>query len=116
MPASLQAAAVSRHSPWCNVPAVQTAHSFGKGLINGREYRLENVQERFVGMRFADLDMEDRRRLDDSIIHATVVRQDEPSQDQSSIYIIFERLNAGGVNLQPQRSVWRSIMANWCGF
>ena len=81
---------------------LHTLHRYYKGLINGREYRLENVQERFVGMRFTDLDMEDRRRLDDSIIHATVVRQDEPSQDQSSIYIIFERLNAGGVNLQPQ--------------
>jgi hypothetical protein len=31
-----------------------------------------------------------------------VVRQDEPTEDQSSIYIIFERLNTGGVNLQPQ--------------
>lgn len=45
---------------------------------------------------------EDRRRLDDSIIHATVIRQDEPSDDESSIYLIFERLNTGGVNLQPQ--------------
>lgn len=77
-------------------------HAYYKGVINGREYRLQNVQERFVGMRFKDLDTEDRRRLDDSIIHATVIRQDEPSQDQSSIYIIFERLNTGGVNLQPQ--------------
>lgn len=81
---------------------LHTLHRYYKGLINGREYRLENVQERFVGMRFTDLDMEDRRRLDDTIIHATVVRQDEPSQDQSSIYTIFERLNTGGVNLQPQ--------------
>jgi hypothetical protein len=46
--------------------------------------------------------VEDRRRLDDSIIHATIVRQDEPSEDQSSIYLIFERLNTGGTNLQPQ--------------
>jgi hypothetical protein len=36
------------------------------------------------------------------IIHATVIRQDEPTEDQSSIYMIFERLNTGGVNLQPQ--------------
>ena len=81
---------------------LHTLHTYYKGSINGREYRLENVQRRFVGMRFTDLDIEDRRRLDDSIIHATVVRQDEPTQDQSSIYIIFERLNTGGVNLHPQ--------------
>ena len=41
-------------------------------------------------------------RLDDSIIHATIVRQDEPTDDLSSIYTIFERLNTGGVNLKPQ--------------
>lgn len=81
---------------------LHTLHRYYKGSINGREYRLENVQERFVGMRFKDLDTGDRRRLDESIIHATVVRQDEPSQDQSSIYMIFERLNTGGVELQPQ--------------
>jgi len=27
------------------------------------------------------------------MIHATVVRQDQPSEDWSSIYVIFERLN-----------------------
>ena len=81
---------------------LHTLHAYYNGVINGKEYRLQNVQKRFVGLRFRDLDTEDRRRLDDSIIHATVVRQDEPTQDQSSIYIIFERLNTGGVNLQPQ--------------
>ncbi len=79
-----------------------TLHAFYEGVIHGVEYRLDNVQERFAGRRYRDLDVEDRRRLDDSIIHATVVRQDEPTEDQSSIYVIFERLNTGGVNLQPQ--------------
>jgi len=79
-----------------------TLQAYYQGVINGQEYRLANVQERFVGKRYKDLDTEDRRRLDDSIIHATVVRQDEPTEDQSSIYVIFERLNTGGVNLQPQ--------------
>lgn len=79
-----------------------TLQAYYQGVINGQEYRLSTVQERFVGKRYKDLDTEDRRRLDDSIIHATVVRQDEPTEDQSSIYVIFERLNTGGVNLQPQ--------------
>jgi hypothetical protein len=79
-----------------------TLRSFYEGVINGVVYKLNDVQERFVGMRYRDLDVEDRRRLDDSIIHATVIRQDEPTEDQSSIYVIFERLNTGGVNLQPQ--------------
>lgn len=79
-----------------------TLKAFYDGVINGEEYRLDNVQKRFVQQRYKDLDVEDRRRLDDSIIHATVIRQDQPTDDQSSIYIIFERLNTGGVNLQPQ--------------
>lgn len=80
-----------------------TLQAFYSGAINDDVYRLsETVQKRFVGLRYKDLDTEDRRRLDDSIIHATVVRQDEPTEDQSSIYSIFERLNTGGMNLQPQ--------------
>src|SRR5690348_10760279 len=79
-----------------------TLRAFYDGVINGVEYNLADVQERFIGKRYRDLDIEDRRRLDDSIIHATVIRQDEPTEDQSSIYVIFERLNTGGVNLQPQ--------------
>src|SRR5712692_9331427 len=78
-----------------------TLHAFYDGVIHAEEYRLTSVQERFAGKRYKDLDVEDRRRLDDSIIHATVVRQDEPSEDQSSIYVIFERLNTGGINIQP---------------
>ncbi len=81
---------------------LHTLHSFYQGLIGGAEYRLSNVQKRFENQRYKDLDTEDRRRIDDSIIHATIVRQDQPSEDQSSIYVIFERLNTGGVNLQPQ--------------
>lgn len=81
---------------------LHTLYSFYEGVIHGHEYRLDGVEERFQGKRYRDLDVEDRRRLDDSIIHATVIRQDEPTEDQSSVYMIFERLNTGGVNLQPQ--------------
>ena len=53
-------------------------------------------------MRYQDLDDEDRRRLDDSIIHATVLRQEHPAGNQDAVYSIFERLNTGGSPLQPQ--------------
>jgi hypothetical protein len=43
-----------------------------------------------------------QRVLDDSIIPATIIKQDLPSEDQDSIYQIFERLNTGGVKLQAQ--------------
>ncbi|MBZ0145792.1 MAG: DUF262 domain-containing protein [Rhodocyclaceae bacterium] len=81
---------------------LRTLQAFYQGTIRGREYKLENVQARYVGRTYESLDIEDRRRLDDTIIHATILRQDEPSDDQSSIYLIFERLNTGGTTLQPQ--------------
>ena len=82
---------------------LHTLEAFYAGEINEDVYKLSDaVQKRYVGKPYKDLETEDRRRLDDSIIHATVIRQDEPTEDQSSIYTIFERLNTGGVNLQPQ--------------
>ena len=46
--------------------------------------------------------MDDQSRLDDAIIHATIIKQDVPDKDNSSIYMVFERLNTGGMLLQPQ--------------
>jgi hypothetical protein len=81
---------------------LRTLQSFYSGIFQGKEFKLQNVQEQWIGKTYKTLDAEDRRRLDDSIIHATIVRQDEPDDDQSSVYLIFERLNSGGTFLQPQ--------------
>lgn len=81
---------------------LQTLRNFYDGQFKGRSFRLNNVQDRFKGLYYKTLEAEDRRRLDNSIIHATVMRQDEPSEDFSSVYLIFERLNSGGTILQPQ--------------
>jgi Protein of unknown function DUF262 len=81
---------------------LRTLQAYYKGILREREFRLESVQERFKGLRYEDLLEDDRRRIDNSIIHATVVRQDQPTDDESSIYTLFERLNTGGTNLQPQ--------------
>ena len=81
---------------------LKTLHAFYEGIIRDKRYALEYVQAAFKGMTYKSLDAEIRRKLDDSIIHATVVRQDEPSDDQSSVYMVFERLNTGGTALHPQ--------------
>lgn len=81
---------------------LRTLESFYNGIFQGKEYHLENVQDQWKGKTYKTLHPDDRRRLDDSIIHATIVRQDEPTEDQSSIYLIFERLNSGATFLQPQ--------------
>jgi Protein of unknown function DUF262 len=81
---------------------LRTLEGFYSGIFQGREFVLEDVQDQWKDKTYKSLHADDRRRLDDSIIHATIVRQDEPSEDQSSVYLIFERLNSGGTFLQPQ--------------
>ncbi len=83
---------------------LRTLQFFYGGIfgVTGREFALRGVQKEFEGATYKTLRDEDRRRLNDSILHATIVRQDEPSDDESSIYYIFERLNTGGTQLAPQ--------------
>lgn len=77
---------------------------FYSGIFEPNEtaFSLEDVDQRFNGKTYKTLDEDDRARLDDSIIHATIISQEEPSDDNSSIYQVFERLNTGGVKLAPQ--------------
>lgn len=81
---------------------LRTLQAFYRGTLRDRTFRLQYVQRGFQGLTYEDLDTDSRRRLDNSIIHATIVRQEIPSDDQSGIYKIFERLNTGGTLLQPQ--------------
>jgi hypothetical protein len=67
-----------------------------------REFRLKGVQPEFEERTYSTLRDEDRRQLDDAILHAIVFKQDEPSEDESSVYEVFHRLNTGGKKLTPQ--------------
>jgi hypothetical protein len=95
---------------------LRTLQAFYRGLLRGKEFALgKGVQQQFRGKTFETLEEEDRRRLNDSIIHATIVRQDHPSDDQSSVYFVFERLNTGGTLLQPQEirtAIYRGAFQN----
>lgn len=81
---------------------LKTLQGFYKGLFKGKEFHLEEVQQKWQNKKYDTLHADDRRRIDNSIIHATIVRQDEPDGDQNSVYLIFERLNSGGTILKPQ--------------
>ena len=75
---------------------------FYEGLFKGREFKLKNVHSMYDGKSYKELTESEKLKLDDSIIHATIIKQDEPSHDSTSIYHVFERLNTGGTMLQPQ--------------
>jgi hypothetical protein len=81
-----------------------TLMHFHEGLwpITQKAFALKGITPQYEGFTYKQLPSEAKRRLADSIIHAIIVRQDQPSQDSSSIYHIFERLNTSGVSLTPQ--------------
>lgn len=66
-----------------------------------RVFKLVHVQPRYEGKTYQELEESDRIHLDNSIIHATIVKQDFPEHDDTSVFHIFERLNTGGRRLFP---------------
>jgi len=81
---------------------LRTLQYFYEGVFDKSEFELVDVDPKFEGLTYRTLLEEDRRRLNDSIIHATVVKQEQPEEDDSSIYLVFERLNSGASLLHPQ--------------
>ena len=115
---------------------LRTIQFFYDGLFNPpvargapTAFKLTGVQREFEGMTYEGLGRHDRFRIDNSTIHATVVKQDAPAKDNTSVYHIFDRINSSGTRLTPQEmrsaiyhgklidklsdlndaSVWRSI-------
>lgn len=66
-------------------------------------FRLKGVQKGLEGKTYETLDEDDRNTLDNAVIHATIIKDSSQDQDtDTSIYMVFERLNTGGMILQPQ--------------
>ncbi len=76
---------------------------FPQGSGN-RKFALTGVAPRFNGMTYNYLEELDRRTLNNSLIHATIVEQYLPVDDDdtdTSLYQIFKRLNSGGRAVNP---------------
>ena len=67
-----------------------------------RPFALRGVNKEFERMKYADLREPDQYRLDNSLLHATIIRQNAPEDGMSSIFHIFHRLNTGGERLTSQ--------------
>lgn len=82
---------------------LKTLESFYTGVIREKKFRLIGVNEAFATKTYDELDQFFRNRLDNSIIHAIIVQQDQPKEEEdTSIYQLFERLNSWGRPLFPQ--------------
>lgn len=71
-------------------------------LYDGRAFRLSSVEDVLKGLTYSDLDPELKRTLDNTFIHAIIVRYDPTPEGAKNVYQLFERLNTGGTNLYPQ--------------
>ena len=60
------------------------------------------MQSEFEGLTYETLSENDRIKLNDSLIHAIIIKQESPKDDDTSIYQIFDRLNSEGRSLTPQ--------------
>lgn len=69
----------------------------------GEPFVLRRVHKHYEGKSYKTLDDRDRRKLDDSLIHAIIVKQEGPQESApTSVFHIFERLNTGGMRLKAQ--------------
>ncbi|WP_082474278.1 DUF262 domain-containing protein [Curtobacterium sp. Leaf261] len=80
---------------------LRTLRAFYEGLVFKREFALKNVGDRFVGLTYKTLSVEQRRQIDNTFIQATVVQTTPAQNSFDAIYQVFERLNAGGTQLTP---------------
>ena len=72
------------------------------GAIRGEKFSLQGVSKDIDGKTYDALSSDDKSRLDNQTIHATVVKSDDSVDDREGIYQIFERLNTGGMKLTSQ--------------
>jgi uncharacterized protein with ParB-like and HNH nuclease domain len=78
---------------------------FGKEEHGKRKvFKLTGLNEgvRYAGKTLKEFQDDDRRKLEASVLRAINIRQISPSEQDTSVYHIFERLNTGGTPLKPQ--------------
>lgn len=93
---------------------LETLRRFYDGKFDKREFALIGVRQQFNGLRYQDLTDEQKSNLDDSIIHATIIKQDEPDDGGSSQFEIFQRLNANATPLSAQEIRVASFGGKFC--
>jgi len=64
-------------------------------------FELTEVADAYVGLRYDTLSPEERRTLDNTFIHGTIVKYEPSRGGDDAVYQVFERLNTGGANLTP---------------
>ncbi len=79
---------------------LKTLEYFYRGEFEDmKPFKLTNVSPHYNGLTYKDLYSEDRRNLDNTTIHCTIIAENE---DSNAIFYLFERLNTTGTPLNAQ--------------
>lgn len=86
---------------------IMTVYDYVRGVFttDGKIFRLSNsekINERWRNKAFAELTIEEQRKIRSTTIHAIIFEQKMPENDDTSLYQIFERINTSGRTLTPQ--------------
>ena len=81
---------------------ILSLEKFYPGDEESRICKLKGDHEHFLNKDYNSLKPESRRKLNNSILHATIFEQRSPENNRNSIYEIFGRINTGGTLLHSQ--------------
>jgi len=86
---------------------ITTVFDFVKGIFSqdNKVFKLANsekINKKWRGKAFIELEEKDQRRIKNTTIHAIIFEQLHPSENNTSLYQIFERINTTGRTLYPQ--------------
>lgn len=85
---------------------IMTVYDYVNGIFSGdgKIFKLsntDNINTRWRGKAFAELEIEEKRRIRNTTIHAIIFEQKYPRND-TGMFQIFERINTGGRTLKAQ--------------
>jgi len=86
---------------------IMTVRDFVKGVFSTdkKTFKLSNTDRislRWKGKSFVELSDSEKLRIKNKTIHAIIFVQDEPKDNNTGMYQVFERINTSGRTLQPQ--------------
>lgn len=86
---------------------IMTVRDYVKGVFSrdGKVFKLsrtEKINARWRGKAFTELSDADQRRIRNTTIHSIIFVQQEPSDGDTSLFQVFERINTSGRTLLPQ--------------
>ncbi len=86
---------------------IMTVYDFVRGIYSGdgKVFKLSRsgkINSRWRGRAFSELGDIEQRKIRNTTIHAIIFVQDHPSDTDTSLYQVFERINTSGRTLMPQ--------------